>query len=170
MHPFSQHKEHKASKSRVHSMFKHLARGGRAESSASAPAKKATGGAVDSDTPVVGKASGGRLDKHARGGKVKGKGKHGNHVNIAIVAPHGAPSPEAGAAPGGMPMPPPRLPMGGPGMPPGLPPGGPPGMPPGMKPPGMMKRGGKVPMTAGGDSGPGRLQKIKAYGARARKG
>lgn len=179
-HPFSQHAEHKASKSRVHSMFKHLARGGRASSPASAApvVKKATGGSVKhADMPVVGRASGGRLDKMARGGKTKGGKKHGNHVNIAIVNPKGGA--EAGAAPalGGAPPPSPlRPPMGPPmGAPPGLPPGGPPGMPP--KPPGMMKkggrayaRGGKVPMKGGGDSGVGRLDKIKAYGKRARSG
>lgn len=180
-HPYSQHSEHKASKSRVHSMFKHLARGGRASSPVSATpvVKKAAGGSVEhADMPVVGRASGGRLDKMARGGKAKGGKKHGNHVNIAIVNPKGGA--EAGAAPalGGAPPPlaSPRPPMGPPmGAPPGLPPGGPPGMPP--KPPGMMKkggraymRGGKVPMRGGGDSGVGRLDKIKAYGKRARSG
>ena len=116
-----------------------------------------------------GKKAGGRLDKFARGGKTKGK--HGNHVNIAVINGKGQPDapPAMAGPPGGLPMPPPRPPMAGP---PGLPPGGPPGMPPpGMKPPGVMKRGGraymkggKVHMTAGSLSGEGRLQKKKAYG------
>lgn len=168
-HPFQQHRADKVAKSRVHSMFKGLARGGKAshsdEKEDRALFKKMMNQHEKGEAKVEGRASGGRLDKLARGGKAKGKGKKGNHVNIAIVNPKGGA--EAGAAPppGGMPMPPPRSPLGG-SL--GMPPGPPPGMPP--KPPGMMKRGGKVPMKGGGDSGEGRLDKVKAYGKNARKG
>lgn len=126
----------------------------------------------------------GKAGKYARGGRTKSrKGKHGTQVNIAVVAPHGRHPADAGALPGGPSLPPPRPPLaGGPGAPPGLPPGGPPMggppglppggppgmMPPGMKPPGMMQRGGRVKMKGGAETGQGRLDKIKAYGKRAR--
>jgi hypothetical protein len=42
--------------------------------------------------------------------------------------------------------------------------------PPGMKPPGMMKRGGKVKMKGGSETGVGRLDKKKAYGLKPIKG
>lgn len=95
----------------------------------------------------------------ARGGRAKGK--KGSTVNIAII--NGGKDKEA--AP---PMPPmmPKAPMA---PPPGMDaPGAPGGMPTGGLP--GMKRGGKVPMKAGADSGPGRLDKAKAYGGNAKKG
>ena len=81
---------------------------------------------------AIGKAAGGRIDKFARGGKVKGK------VNINIIVPRGEPSavpplPAAMGPPGGMPM--------GPPVPPGMPPG-PPSLPQGMPP--MKKSGGSI--------------------------
>lgn len=122
--------------------------------------------------PLTKLGSGGRthLAKRARGGKV-------TKVQV-IVAPQGGggaqpvpvpvprPVPVGGPPPGmGAPLPP----GAGPGMPPGAGPmAGPPGgmMPPGgMRPPMMRARGGGVPhMTAGGESGPGRLQKMREYG------
>lgn len=112
---------------------------------------------------VGGTVSAPRADKFARGGKAKGKHSKGTHINIAVVAPQK----DKAEAPM---MPPPGMPPSG-GPPIGVPPGGGPATPPPM-PPGMpgMKRGGKVAMKGGGDSGQGRLDKIKAYGAKDKKG
>lgn len=149
--------------------------------------KYATGGAVKSSKPAthaaggevkaVGKASGGRLDKLARGGRTK-KGGKGNHTKInIIVAPKGGG--DAGAPPdlgAGAPPPmgaPPMVPKGPMGPPPGALGAGPPGMPP-PKPPGMMSKGGKIAaikklgLTAGSATGVGRLQDKRAYGKNAR--
>ena len=152
------------------------------------PARSASDGA-QINRAYGGWVSGGqtkRLDR-ARGGRTVSKGKGKTTVNVIVSHPPGGPS-------GG--GPPPILPPGGP--PPGLPPGGPPpgagprpGMPPMMPgmmpgmgmagpagppgptgppgpPPGMRARGGKV-YTAGAGTGPGRLEKIAAYGARVKK-
>lgn len=163
-HPYAAHREVHAGRKRAHKMASHFKKGGAVHSDAKED-RKLFGKMIkehEATEKPEGKKSGGRLDKYARGGKTKGK--HGNHVNIAIVNPKGG-ADAAGAPPlGGMPMPPPRAPMA---PPPGPPMGGAPGgLPPGMgpKPPGMLKRGGKVPMTAGAYSGEGRKQKIKAYG------
>ena len=102
---------------------------------------------------IPGKASGGRLDKFARGGRTKG-----SNVNITIVNK----SPEEDKGPQAVPIP---IPMGGPppgvgGPPPGPQgppppevlaalaaqggPGGPPMGPPGLPPPMPRKSGGRV--------------------------
>jgi hypothetical protein len=95
--------------------------------------------------------------KKMEGAEDKGEFKRGGHVkhskvNVIHLPPHGEP-----------PMPPPPLPagpMGTPGGPPGVPP-----VPPGAA--GPFAKGGKVsPMTAGAESGPGRLQKGKWYGGK----
>lgn len=175
-HPYASSREDKVGKSRAKALTKGYDTGGsvRAYKSggAVAPAKKASGGEVK----VEGRASGGRLDKFARGGKVKKKPD--NQINIAIVQPG---KDEAGQAAGGLPPPgmappppaPPPPPMppqaAGPMPPPPGPMGAPP--PPPMKPPGVMKRGGAVKgfkrggvvtgQKGGADNGVGRLDKVK---------
>ncbi len=181
-HPFQSFREvnpgQKKAKQRIHECSGGMAR-------------RATGGAIKSAKPkafatggevkVEGKASGGRLDKFARGGRSKKSGK-GNHTHINImVAPKGGA--DAGALPpdGGLPPPPmgapPMVPKGPMGPPPGALGAGPPGMPPGMpppKPPGMMSTGGKiyplkkVPLKGGASTGVGRLSMKRSYGNNAR--
>jgi hypothetical protein len=133
-------------------------------------------------------AKGGEAKHRARGGRLKSPKGKGTHVNV-IVSPHSgqtpgaglgalglaAPGATAGVPPGGPPIlpppvtPPPRPLVGGPGGPP-MAPGAPGGIPPGLIPP--RAKGGRVKatghMTAGADSGPGRLQKA-AWRARNAK-
>lgn len=157
-------------KSRVMRIAKGYARGGAIPSDAmmanaigakkAMPAKKALG-KIDGARPKM------RLDKFARGGAVGKKGGAKTNVNV-IVAPQGG---GGDKPPMPMPMPPamaaapaPRPPMPMPGAPPGA-------MPPGLGPKpfnaggpvrgkmGRFAKGGRVTMTAGAESGLGRLQK-----------
>lgn len=166
-HSHHEHREHKAAKARVKHILGHK-RGGAAHSDEKQD-RKLFGKMMmkEHEGKVHGHKSGGRLDKRARGGGTK-KGKHHTQVNI-VVAPHhgGSPSPDVGGAPAGAGIGPPPLPPGGP-MPP--PPGAGAMPPPGGMPPGPMKRGGRAykrgggtGMTAGAESGPGRLEKAHKY-------
>lgn len=103
-----------------------------------------------------------RLDRPAykKGGRVKG------HTTVNVIVAPQQPKPAAPPMlpPGGLPPPPP--------MSPGPPMGGPPGGPMGGLPGGgamPRKKGGRVPMDAGAGGGLGRLQKLKDYGANAKK-
>ena len=197
-HPYQESRQHKVERSRVSHITKgYASEGGHSDEAADRKLVKSmvkdTSLKADGDKPKV------RLDRFARGGAVKGKGK--TTVNV-IVAPGGGqdkqpmPMPvpvPAGAAPA--PMPPPRPPM----MPPGAPGAGPPGMPmrasggriktgptweEGLRngtqvqhdkgkndqnkisdKPALLTRrnGGRAyPLTAGAESGLGRLQKTRA--------
>lgn len=175
-HPYSSHKESSVAKRRAQSM-KGGADNGVGRLNKIAMIHKADGGSVGGDDmSVPGYARGGR----SKGKKGKGKGNH-TKINIAILGggkdkpDMGGNLPPMGMAPDMGPPPGPAAGLPPPGAMPGGPGGAPGGMPPGMppKPPGpmgMMNRGGKVPMKGGADSGVGRLDKIKAYGSKAKKG
>lgn len=151
-HPYSKFNEKDAGKARAKHLTKGYARGGKAHSDEAQDKKLISKMISAHDRKVEGRAAGGRLDKFARGGRTKG-----TNIKIAIVAPSGAsPSPPGVEAPSPVP------PLGG--GPPPMPP-----MPPMPPRPPMMKRGGKVGMKAGAETGEGRLQKAKAYGLKAKK-
>ena len=197
MHPYAKHHSDKVSKRRVGHVMKS---GGHVHSDAAADKKLFKHLIAEHDRKKEAAMPHGksahRLDKYARGGRAK----HKPHTNINIVnVPHGASTPSVGTLPGAPPPSlPPGGPMGGVGLPPppmGGPGMGPPGMPP--RPPGM-KRGGRAKYiegessasnlkkwskyasknsppkaafyTGGAITGEGRLEKIKAYGKRARHG
>jgi hypothetical protein len=113
-----------------------------------------------------GKSGPSRLDKRARGGGLKKPRSHRTNINIAIGSP---PNPDASVlGPMGGPLAQPMVPrvpmgprMGGLGA-------GAPGFS-GANTPGMMRRGGKVGMTAGADSAEGRLEKKRAALREARR-
>lgn len=117
---------------------------------------RATGGRVKNNDHDKDDVAAPRLDRRARGGKVKGK----TVVNVNVMQPSGddkaavpLPIPVPAGGPGPMPPKPPMMPpAGGPPVPGPMP--GAPGLP-------VRKRGGAVKMTAGSLSGPGRLQKTK---------
>ena len=154
-HPHHEHKDHKVQKRRVAHITKHYAHGGAVHEDEAEDKKLIKRTVKKKALKMEGGKPKHRMDRRARGGRTKSKGK-GTNVNV-IVAPQHA----AGGAPGMMPgmppgaMPPPHPPMmaspSPPGAPPPMPPGGmpPPGMPPRpgmMPPPGMMphKRGGRA--------------------------
>ena len=137
---------------------------------------------------VGGREGAHRMDRMARGGKVRGGPAK---VNVIVMTGGGEPErqmafgqgtqvgaklgaaaaarPPAVPTNAGAPMPPPRPPIGGPGaMPPAM--GAPPMMPPGAgavppppRPPGMMARGGIV-TEGGAGGGEGRLEKAGMEG------
>lgn len=145
-HPFANLRQSKVERSRATDMTKDCYAGGGAVSRTAAKSvAKST--AKSKAMKIDGKHAAPRLDKFARGGKVKGKGA--TNVNV-IIAPQGG---GAGAGAGAAMMPKPPLPAmppppmaGPPGMPPGAGAGGPP-MPPGMMP---HARGGRANYAKGG--------------------
>ncbi len=174
-HPYDKSREDKVGKSRAKSFTKGYATGGAVSAYKSGGGIKIPAKASGGEVKVQGRATGGRLDKFARGGKVKKKPE--TQINIAVVQPPGD-SPSSVGAPtgggllppsGGPPPPPPMAPPPPAAMGPPAPP--PPPMGPMGKPAGMMnrggtvrgfKRGGKVTgQKGGGDTGVGRLDKVK---------
>lgn len=153
-HSHHAHRASHAAKSRVKHILGHK-RGGAAHHDEAADRKLFKKLIKEHDSKVHGHKGKGRLDKFARGGATKGK--HHTQVNV-IVAPHKGASPALGAgAPAGPGAPPPVPPPGGPPMAP--PPGA--GMPPMKRGGRTYKRGGGVGMTAGVDSGVGRIQQAR---------
>lgn len=125
-HPFQEHRQSKVEKSRVAHIVGRADGGSVTAAGTAAQAQKMQDAKAfrGSASTVSGRKNGGRLDRYARGGKVK----KGTTVNIMIAGQGGEkqPVPVPVPAPGGPPMPPPP-PMAGP--PGAMPPGGPPMMP-----------------------------------------
>lgn len=200
-HPYKQKLgkyAHPHGQTRIKKLFGKFAKGGAVHAD-EAEDKKLIKKEVKAEMRAEGHKGKARLDKHARGGKVKhGGAKHHTKINIVVAPKAGGDMPPPGAGPMA-PPPGPPMPPKGPMMPPpggpmagGMPPGGPPGMP-------GMKRGGGVKPKSGisspanlkawegyaksnsryerggkvpvkaGDNGVGRLQKKRAYGSNAKK-
>lgn len=190
-HPYYNHKQNTVGKRRVKVLMKSgdVPMGGTKHKDEAQDRALISQMMADEQSPG-GDVAKGRMDRFARGGRVKPS------VNINIISPPGHGSSPAGPAPvlgppgglpppGGPPLPPPMPPPGPPmmgGSPPGLPPGGPPLMRKdggraeyrsGISTPGNIKKwtdyassnsyakGGYV---GGADTGVGRLEKKNKYG------
>ena len=154
MHSHHHHREHQVSHRRVHKILE--GHGHEAKHHHSGPhshsfSKVTSKSAAEHHDKVHGHKA---PKRYAKGGRVKGHGKH--QTNIAIVVPHHSPATPPTVTPNGAgPTAPPPLPMGG-GAP--LPPPGPGG--PGMPMP-MRARGGRTGHIDG-DASPGNLKKWAA--------
>lgn len=173
-HPYNQHREQQVAHRRVSTILNGSPAGAQKHAKGHAFSKITSKSAAARDDEVVGHAA---PKRYARGGKVKHSDEAQDRKLITkMMAEHERTEGEKGYARGGKvkgnttniiiasqpkdgptPMPVP-MPMGGP--PPGGPPMGPPpgagGPPPGMP---MRARGGRI--TAGAETGVGRLQKAR---------
>jgi len=156
-HPYAQHKgKHPHHSHRVKKLFGHMADGGKVTEKDKGLVKEIIDvhrkehKMIHADQKACGGKAMPRMDKYARGGKVKSKGHH-TKINI-IVAPKGGD--HAGSPPM---MPPPGGPPPGAGAPPPMSPKAPMAPPPnpmaggmpGMGGPPGMKHGGKVRPRSG---------------------
>jgi hypothetical protein len=159
-HPHSEHRAHKVEKRRVPERIKGYASGGAVHEDEKQDKKLVKRMVKKSAIKIEGEKSKHRMDRRARGGRTKSKGK-GTVVNVINTPGHAMGGAPGMMPPGGAPMPP-RPPMAPPMPPPqgAMPPGG--GMP--MPPPGAVPiraKGGRISSGTADPSEPvGKMKRV----------